>query len=168
MNDWGWGTTMSRPILGSTVQPHTGAQFGLVTPGKAVLTGPKLQQRLRQSRSRDYVVVMKQLDAGGHHEDRAGLESLIQAIAGEFPELTIEQRPLGIVGECYLGAPYEVHICDLSGGIIEHFERNRSMPPQFERARSLAVHPSYVFIEIYADCVRAVGANGAVSVIDKF
>ncbi len=114
-----------------------------------------------------YIDAMKRLDAGSHHENRAELDALIQAIAGEFPELTIEQRPLGIVGACYLGAPYEVHICDLAGGIVEHFERSRAMPPQFERARSLAVHPSYVFIEIYPDCVRAVGVGGAVSVIDN-
>jgi len=110
---------------------------------------------------------MKRLDAGSHHEDRAGLDALVQAMASEFPELTIEQRPLGIVSECYLGPPYQVHICDLGGCIIEHFERNRLMPNQFERARSLALHPSYAFIEIYIDCVRAVGLDGAISVIDK-
>jgi hypothetical protein len=157
---------MPRPILGATIQSHTGAQFGAVTPGKAVLTGPKLQQRLRRSRSGSYIEAMTRLDAGSHHADRAGLDALIQAIANEFPELTIEQRPLGIVSKCHLGAPYHVHICDLGGGIVEHFERNRSMPPQFERARALAVHPSYAFIEIYPDCVRAVGFDGAVSVID--
>lgn len=158
---------MTRAILGSTIGAYTGAQFGLVTPGQAVLTGPKLQQRLRQPRSKTYIDALTRLDAGTHHSDRAALDALVQAIAGEFPELTIEQRPLGIVGQCYLGHPYEVHICDLAGGIMEHYERFRSMPPPFERARSLALHPSYIFIEVYSDSARAVSSNGAVSVLDK-
>ncbi len=156
---------MPRPILGSQVGANTGSQLGFVTAGKAVLTGPKLQQRLRQSRSKAYVQALQRLDAGAHHADRAGLDALIQAIANEFPELTIEQRPLGLVSQCFLGAPYEVHICDLSGGIIEHYETFRSMPPIFERARSLALHPSYAFIEVYGDTVRAVSLDGSVSVV---
>jgi hypothetical protein len=107
------------------------------------------------------------LDAGTHHADRTALDSLVEAIANEFPELGIEQRPMGIVSQCYLGAPYEVHICDLSGGIIEHFETFRSMPPLYERARALALHRSYSFIEIYTDSLRAVGLDGSVSVIEK-
>ena len=110
---------------------------------------------------------MTRLDAGTHHANRAALDSLIDAIANEFPELGIEQRPLGIVSQCYLGAPYEVHICDLGGGIIEHFETFRSMPALYERARALALHRSYTFIEIYADSLRAVGLDGSVSVIEK-
>ena len=158
---------MTRVILGSTIGAYTGAQFGLVTPGQAVLTGPKLQQRLRQSRSKTYIETLTRLDAGTHHKDGAGLDALVQAIAGEFPELTIEQRPLGYVGRCYLGPPYEVHVCDLAGGIVEHYERFRSMPAPFERVRSLALHPSYIFIEVYSDSARAIGSSGAVSVIDK-
>jgi hypothetical protein len=110
---------------------------------------------------------MKRLDAGTHHADRAALEALIEAIASEFPELGIEQRPLGIVSQCYLGAPYEVHICDLGGGIVEHFETFRTMPPLYERARALAGHSSYAFIEVYADTLRAVSLDGSVSVIDR-
>jgi hypothetical protein len=90
---------------------------------------------------------------------------LIEAIANEFPELSIEQRPIGIVSQCYLGAPYEVHICDLGGGIIEHFQIYRPMPPLFERGRSLALHPGYAFVEVYPDTLRAVSLDGAVSVI---
>lgn len=98
--------------------------------------------------------------------NRTALESLLEAIANEFPELGIEQLPVGIVSQCYLGAPYEVHICDLGGGIIEHFESFRQMPPLYERARALASHPSYSFIEIYADTLRVVSLDGSVSVIE--
>lgn len=107
------------------------------------------------------------MDAGTHHADRTALESLVEAISSEFPELGIEQRPVGIVSQCYLGAPYEAHICDLAGGIIEHFETFRAMPPLYERGRVLALHPSYAFIEIFSDTLRAVSIDGSVSVIER-
>jgi hypothetical protein len=110
---------------------------------------------------------MKRVDAGIHHADRAGLESLLEAIANEFPDLGIEQRPIGIVSQCYLGPPYEAHICDLSGGIIEHFETYRAMPALFERGRALALHPAYAFVEVYTDTLRAVSLDGSVSVIEQ-
>jgi len=160
---------MHRPILGTsqntskTVSPTSPPNV----PACSSLQGPKLQQRLRQSRSHAYVETMRRLDAGTHHADRNALQSLLEAIATEFPELGIEQRPIGIVSQCYLGAPYEVHICDLGGEIIEHFETSRSMPPLYERARSLALHPAYAFIEVYPDTLRAVSLNGSVSVIER-
>jgi hypothetical protein len=160
---------MPRPILDARnqeisrltvqVQP-TGTQ----TPG---LTGVKLEQRLRQQRSKAYVDHMKRLDAGSHQHDRQGLDELLESIAAEFPELTIDQRPLGIVSVCHLGEPYVVHICDLGGHIIEHFESDKAMPPLFERARPLALHPGYAFIEVYPDTLRAIAADGSVSVIEK-
>jgi hypothetical protein len=136
-------------------------------PTVASLTGVTLQQRLRQQRSRTYIEAIKRLDAGTHQQNKAALDDLIKAIGEEFPELTNDQRPLGIVSRCYLGAPYVVHICDLSGNIIEHFESYRSMPPLFERARLLAMHSAYLFIEVYPDTLRAVSPEGAVSVIEK-
>jgi len=156
---------MPRPILGT---PQQGARAATSAPApRTAIQGPQLQQRLRQTRSAAYVAAMKRLDVGTHHANRAALESLIEAIANEFPELGIEQRPMGIVSECYLGAPYEVHICDLAGDIIEHFETFRTMPPLYERARALALHAAYAFIEVYADTLRAVSLDGSVSVIDK-
>jgi len=110
---------------------------------------------------------LARLDAGTHHADRTALDALIEAIANEFPELGIEQHPMGIVSQCFLGAPYEVHICDLGGGIVEHFETFRSMPPLYERGRALALHQSYAFVEIYPDTLRAVSIDGSVSVIER-
>jgi hypothetical protein len=155
---------MPRPILGSP-QARTAGSAAPVHATKNALTGPQLQQRLRTKRSAGYVKALAKLDVGGYHADRASLDALIEAIAAEFPELGIEQRPLGLVSQCSLGAPYEVHICDLAGSIVEHFETFRRMPPLFERARALALHPEYCFIEIYADSLRAIGADGSVSVI---
>jgi hypothetical protein len=159
---------MPRPILGTpqaekvsiTLPPQT-------TSSRSTLHGVRLHARLREKRSTKYLQAMTRLDAGTQHVDRTALESLLEAIANEFPELGIEQLPVGIVSQCYLGAPYEVHICDLSGGIIEHFETFRPMPPLYERARALATHPSYSFIEIYADTLRVISLDGSVSVIER-
>ena len=121
--------------------------------------------RLRQKRSKGFVDQIGKIDVSHHHHDQQALDELIAAIGAEFPELTIDQRPLGIVAKCYLGHPYEVHVCDLAGGIVEHFELGRAMPPLFERARSLARHNTYRFIEVYADSLRAVSEDGSVSVL---
>ena len=159
---------MARPILGTpqAAKSSTSAATPALTP-RSTLQGPRLQQRLREKRSTRYVQAVTRLDAGTHHADRTNLEALVEAISNEFPELGIEQRPIGIVSQCYLGAPYEVHICDLTGGIIEHFETFRPMPPMFERGRALSLHASYVFIEIYSDTLRAVSLDGSVSVFEK-
>ncbi len=159
---------MPRPILGTPLSAST--SISIPTPGTAArstLQGPRLKQRLRQIRSKAYIEAMTRLDAGAHHANRTAVETLVEAISNEFPELGIEQRPIGIVSQCYLGAPYEVHICDLDGGIIEHFETFRSMPALYERGRSLAIHPSYAFIEIYPDSLRAVLLDGSVSEIER-
>jgi len=158
---------MPRPILGTPQNRTNISPTAPSTAPRSTIQGPPLQQRLRLVRSKAYVDAMTRLDAGTHHANRTALESLVEAIANEFPELGIEQRPIGIVSQCYLGAPYEVHICDLAGGIIEHFETFRSMPALFERGRTLAIHPSYAFIEIYQDTLRAISLDGSVSVIES-
>ena len=155
---------MGRQILG-------GPTHGLATAPAAqiwinqTLAGPRLAARLRQKRSNGFVDLIGKIDVSHHHHDQQALDQLIAAIGAEFPELTIDQRPLGIVAKCYLGHPYEVHVCDLAGGIVEHFELGRAMPPLFERARSLARHNTYRFIEVYADSLRAVSEDGSVSVL---
>lgn len=157
---------MPRPILGT---PNVNARTPRQTTEplastRPSLQGPRLQQKLRQSRSRAYVEAMTRLDAHTHSADTDALQALIEAIANEFPELGIDQRPLGIVQRCYLGQPYEVHVCDFKGEIIEHYETYRCMPPLFERARALALHPSYAFVEVYSDVLRAVSVDGSVAV----
>jgi len=156
---------MPRPILGSSLTTTISTSAPATAP-RSTIHGPRLQQRLREKRSAKYAEAMTRLDAGKHHADRTAIEALVDAIANEFPELGIDQRPIGIVSQCYLGAPYQVHICDLEGGIVEHFESFRAMPPLFERARTLALHPSYAFIEVYSDTLRAVSLDGSVSVIE--
>lgn len=161
---------MPRPIVGSPqAQADLAARSKVEARNSSPigLSGVKLQQRLRQKRSGAYVEMISRMDAGTYQTNAAALRSLLEAIASEFPELRIDQAPLGIVSRCYLGAPFEVHQCDLNGEILKHFETFRPMPPLFERARSLAVHPAYAFVEVYTDSLRAVAADGSVSVIEK-
>jgi hypothetical protein len=161
---------MPRPIIGL---PQTSKPLSVRSKVEGQISsqtgpaGPQLQMILRQKRSKQYLEAINKIDAGAHQSDRAALTSLIEAISAEFPELRIDQLPLGIVSRCYLGSPFEVHICDLNGDILEHFETFRSMPAPFERARSLALHPAYAFVEVYSDTLRAVASDGSVSVIDS-
>lgn len=157
---------MGRHILGGPTQGLTTAPRVQIRIEQG-LAGPRLAARLRQKRSKNFLEQVGKIDAGLHHHDQHALDQLIAAIGAEFPELTIEQRPLGIVAKCYLGHPYEVHVCDLAGGIVEHFELGRPMSSLFERARSLARHSTYSFIEVYADTLRAVSEDGSVSVIER-
>lgn len=156
---------MARPILGTPVSYEKQQRSESARQTHARLARPQLAMRLREKRSAKYVEAMQRLDAGTHQKNAAALQELLDAISAEFPELAIDQRPLGIVSKCFLGAPFEVHRCDLDGNIVEHFERHRSMPPLFERARGLAAHGAYKFIEIYADSLRAIAADGSVAVL---
>lgn len=132
-------------------------------PQGSPTTRTQLETRLRRKRSSKYVEAIRRLDAGTHVADREALRSLLEEISREFPDLSLDQRPLGIVSTCHLGAPYQVHVCDLGGDIIEHYETFRPMPVPFEGARSLALHSSYAFVEVYADGCRAVSPDGAVA-----
>lgn len=124
-----------------------------------------LESRLRQKRSANYIRTMTQLDAGCHCQDARAVEALIAAIQQELPEVTIDKLPIGIVSRCFLGEDYEVHTLDRTGGIIQHYRRYQTLAALLERARSLALHPQYLFVEVYVDSLVAVRANGETSVI---
>ncbi|HTW84275.1 MAG TPA: hypothetical protein VMD91_09430 [Candidatus Sulfotelmatobacter sp.] len=112
-------------------------------------------------------VIASALDAGGYVDDRSRVAALMQALEKEFPELALASFPRGIVARCYLGEPYEVHTLDLVlGQIITHYKRGQGLPDGLERARSLALHPDYAFVEVYADELRPVRADGAVTVVN--
>jgi len=86
------------------------------------------------------------------------MTAVYAVIEAEFPDGLL---PSGLVSLCYLGQPYEVHILDLVGQIVEHYEWNRPMPPKFEAARRLALHPAYVAIEVHADRLVAIREDGS-------
>ncbi len=121
---------------------------------------------LNKKRSDRYLATITDLDTGGHTSTEETREAIVAAIRDELPEVTIEEFPVGIVACCYLGDPYEVHSLSISGGIIYHYEVSEPMPAELERARSLALHPNYAFIEVYRDgTMRAVEKNGTVIVL---
>ncbi len=125
----------------------------------------KLDRLLRQPRSKEYMQAMKSLDAGGHVHNQNKVRGIIEAIKNEFPELELKGILLGYVSICYLGEPYEVHTLDMTGEIIEHYKKGQMLPGGLEKARGVALHGGYEFIEVYVDCCRAVSANGSVSVV---
>jgi hypothetical protein len=128
-------------------------------------TKMKLDRLLRKSRSKQYMDMIKNLDAGGHTHNQKETDDIINAISQEFPEVEISGILLGIVSKCYLGDNYEVHSIDAGKRIIEHYRQGQLLPGGMEKARSIAIHGGYNFIEVYIDCCRAVSANGTVSVI---
>lgn len=125
----------------------------------------KLDRIFRQPRSKEYMNAVKQLDAGGHVHNKKKVDAIIQAIRDEFPEVELAGVLLGYVDKCYLGSPYEVHTLDLAGEIIDHYKIGETLPNGMEKARSIAMRGGYEFIEVYADCCRAISSNGSVSVI---
>ena len=124
-----------------------------------------LDRLLRKSRSKEYMDAIHQLDAGGHVHNKKEVNEIINTIKSEFPDVDINGILLGFVAKCYLGAPYEAHTLDLVGEIIEHYKRGEILPGGLDKAKSIALHGGYDFIEVYTDCCRAISSNGSVSVI---
>lgn len=115
---------------------------------------------LLQKRSKKYVECLASLDHGSLTATQ-GYAELVQKLKDEFGELGIVEYPLGIVSKCYLGNPYEVHVLDLSGtAIINHFKRGESLPAFLEKARNLALSNSYAMIEVYANKMILIKADG--------
>lgn len=125
----------------------------------------KMDRLLRKKRSKEYMDAMHALDAGGHVHNQDKVDSIIEAIRAEFPELEINGILLGIVSRCGLGKPYEVHTLDMAGQIIIHYVRGEELPSGLEKARAIAMRGGYDFIEVYVDCCRAVSRDGSISVI---
>ncbi|GJG96798.1 hypothetical protein [Cupriavidus pauculus] len=116
-------------------------------------------------RSTGYIEAIRKLDAGGHTHDRQAVEAVVAAIRDELPDVTIDQLPVGIVSQCFLGEPYEVHTLDRVGNIVHHYKRFESLPPLLGRGRVLAASGKYAFVEIYTDKVIAVSDSGDVSIV---
>ncbi len=157
---------MPRPLLRPSTSEAPLTSSPATGPKLKTLTGDALTARLRVKRSAAYMALLAKLDAGAHGINREAAHALVDAVRAEFPELTMDQLPLGIVAKCYLGEPFEVHTLDIAGGIVTHFRRGEPMPGGLEKARSIAVNPYYAFVEVYATTVRAVRADGSVTVTE--
>ena len=129
------------------------------------LNAMQLEHLLRKKRSQKYMDAVHQLDAGGHVNNRQKVNEIIDAVKNEFPEVELAGILLGIVSVCYLGAPYEVHTLDMIGKIITHYKSGELIPGGMEKARGIAIHGGYDYIEVYSDCLRAINSDGTVAVI---
>ncbi|MFH5186915.1 hypothetical protein ACHHV8_32410 [Paenibacillus sp. TAB 01] len=151
---------MRRPIITTGSKTDVRLSTEPVTRTGVELTGLALEKRLKVKRSAAYVEAMTKLDAMGAVCDHTKVQELIRSIQGEFAELKPHQFLIGLVSKCYLGAPYEVHTLDMRQEIVEHYKAGQPLPSGMEKARALAMHPSYAFIEVYSDAICAVAATG--------
>lgn len=125
---------------------------------------PSQATRARGGRVRGLRRSLRHLQAVGVLDAPKGAHiSLEEAIAAIYEEYSVgEAVPVSLVAKCFLGEPHDVHICALDGSIVEHYVRGRAMPPLEERARRMAGHDAYLFVEVYSDgklaCVRADGS----------
>jgi len=114
-----------------------------------------------KKRSKKYLDLIAGLDSKTLLETK-GMNELINAIQEEFGTADILSLPLGIVAKCFLGHPYEVHTLDLSGSqIIKHYKSTEVMEAEFEKARTVAQHNTYAFVEIYKDKIILISENGS-------
>ncbi len=131
------------------------------TPNQEFKTGFRSDRDLLKKRSEKYVKLFSSLDQKAL-TDVQGWKELMEAVQEEFGTAELASLPLGIVGKCFLGEQYEVHILDLSGSqIIKHFKIAEAMPMDFEKARALAMHNSYAFIEVYTDKLVLIREDGS-------
>ncbi|CAG9167407.1 nuclear transport factor 2 family protein [Cupriavidus pampae] len=156
---------MARKLLSAGPAPVVTTLASARTAPTLGLSGAKLEARLRMKRSSAYIETLRKLDAGGHTHDRQTVEAFVAALRDELPDITIDQHPVGIVSQCYLGEPYEVHTLDRLGNIIHHYKRFEPLPPLLARGRVLAASGQYAFVEIYTDKVIAVAESGDVSIV---
>ncbi|MFL0165282.1 hypothetical protein [Candidatus Clostridium helianthi] len=124
-----------------------------------------LEKRLRVKRSNEYMEAIKKLDVGGCEQCKKQFDNCVEAIRNEFKDIPENNLLVGLVAKCYLGQPYEVHTLDMSESILVHYKASESMPALIERARSLALHGGYEYIEVYTDCLCAVKRDGSVSMV---
>jgi hypothetical protein len=113
------------------------------------------------------VAAISNLDTGAHASAHEAVEQLKAALDSELAEIGVDQLPVGLVGRCYLGAPYEVHTFDRLAGIVDHYKAGQTLPAGMERARALAGHPAYAFVEVYMDRLVAVATDGTTSVVER-
>jgi hypothetical protein len=146
---------MPRPIFGkqrTSTALHTDRKVGTTQgAGAKVLTAP---------RSSRYLAAIGKLDASATLRPTE-LAKVIEEIHREFAEKWAAV-PLGFVGHCYLGPPFEAHTLTVDGQIIEHYQRGQALPGPLEQARSLARTEHYQMIEVYQDRLVCVRADGSV------
>ena len=161
---------MARLLLNTPSHNQTTLNSRAQVAPKARLAPADLEARLRQPRSAAYLAALTHLDSGGHICDPQEVQTLLAALRAEFPDLSIENYPLGIVAQCFLGAPFEVHSFDFGAqvhpsNVVRHYKTFESLPAPLEAARSLALSPAYAFVEVYTDKLVPVAFTRTVSIV---
>lgn len=123
---------------------------------------------------------MKNLDIEGEKISEDKLNNIIEQMKNAVPDIVLDDTFYGVLGKCYLGDGYDVHTLskkiifgmdevthELGFGrmILKHFLIGEKLPDGLEKGRSLAVNPSYAFVEVYSDKLIAVHNSGNVSII---
>ena len=113
-----------------------------------------------KQRSKKYIDLVTGLDAKTLSGTK-GMTELMSAIQEEFGTADLISLPIGIVSKCFLGDPFEVHILDLTRSqIIRHFKTSEAMEPEFEKARTAAMHNAYAVVEVYKDKIILIREDG--------
>ncbi len=120
---------------------------------------------LRTQRSRRYIEALGRLDGCGAATS-VDTSAIAEAIHQEFAEIA-NSAPLGLVGCCYLGPPFEVHSLSPTGDILHHFKAGEVLPGGLERARGYARQPTYLCVEVYTDRIACVRPDGSIVVLES-
>ena len=123
------------------------------------------ERAFRRRRSQKYIDAMLKLDAGTGQISQQDLESIINTIKEEFPEIDISCEFFGSMAICHLGEPFEVHTLDPDTQILTHCHQDYQFEPPLDKCRNLSLMPDYLFIEVYTNSFRAISKNGAVAKI---
>lgn len=119
-----------------------------------------IDRDILKKRSQQYMDLIKGIDTELMTETR-GKEALLDKIHDEFGTAELANLPLGILAKCFLGHPHEVHTLDLSAHcIIRHYKIGEPLPGHFEKARTLAKHNAYAFVEVFKDKLILIREDG--------
>ncbi len=137
----------------------------IVPPGLRTQRSGGRGRLLSAPRSRRYLTAIAGLDPSGQ-VSRVDVDDIVDRIHKEFADAWAS-IPLGIVGRCYLGVPYEVHTLTMDGAILAHYRTGEALPGPLERARGLAQSESYLAIEVYPDRIVHIRIDGSVIVSER-
>ena len=140
---------MPKPIINSNFNQETNFANSLSISPKTTFESPELA--FRRKRSQQYINTLRGFDILGHNITQDKINSIINAIKMELPELSVNDLPIGIVAKCYLGEPYK---------------RGQALPEDLEKARTLANNENYAFIEVYKTKLIAIKEDGTASIIN--
>ena len=118
---------------------------------------------LRQKRNPQFMQLVQQLDVGHGTMSKTELDQLISDVKQQFPVREALGSLQGIIAKCYLGREFEVHMLDMKLDVIRHYKFHEPLPPELQKARSLASTSFYEYIEVYETSLCARSRNGAVS-----